>query len=61
MADDPMVLFNVTDQVREAIQQNLYTLLRMRRPAAWLSGSGGAGRRSAGVAGLMGKVSELNQ
>ena len=31
LADDPMVLFNVTDQVREAIQQNLYTLLRMRK------------------------------
>ncbi|TSD68353.1 lysophospholipid acyltransferase family protein [Aeromicrobium piscarium] len=26
-ADDPMLLFNVTDQVRETIQQNLYTLL----------------------------------
>jgi hypothetical protein len=31
LADDPMVLFNVTDQVREAIQQNLYTLLRKRK------------------------------
>ena len=26
-ADDPMLLFNVTDQVRETIQQTLYTLL----------------------------------
>jgi 1-acyl-sn-glycerol-3-phosphate acyltransferase len=26
-ADDPMLLFNVTDQVRESIQQSLYTLL----------------------------------
>ena len=29
-ADDPMLVFNVTDQVRETIQQTLYTLL-MRR------------------------------
>ncbi|MET1133488.1 MAG: glycerol acyltransferase, partial [Aeromicrobium sp.] len=26
-ADDPMLLFNVTDQVRETIQQTLYNLL----------------------------------
>jgi len=26
-ADDPMLLFNVTDQVRETIQQTLYGLL----------------------------------
>jgi 1-acyl-sn-glycerol-3-phosphate acyltransferase len=31
MADDPMLLFNLTDQVREAIQQNLYSLLRRRK------------------------------
>ncbi|HNO39248.1 MAG TPA: lysophospholipid acyltransferase family protein [Marmoricola sp.] len=31
LADDPMLLFNLTDQVREAIQQNLYTLLRKRK------------------------------
>ncbi|MGN6723388.1 MAG: lysophospholipid acyltransferase family protein [Marmoricola sp.] len=29
-ADDPMLVFNVTDQVRESIQQNLYTLLDQR-------------------------------
>ncbi len=30
-ADDPMLVFNITDQVRESIQQNLYTLLMQRR------------------------------
>lgn len=30
-ADDPMVTFDVTDQVRERIQQTLYTLLAHRR------------------------------
>lgn len=30
-ADDPMVVFNVTDQVRETIQQTLYGLLMQRR------------------------------
>ncbi len=29
-AEDPMLVFNVTDQVRETIQQTLYTLLRQR-------------------------------
>ncbi len=29
-AEDPMLVFNVTDQVRETIQQTLYTLLRER-------------------------------
>ena len=29
-ADDPMLVFNVTDQVRETIQQKLYTLLMER-------------------------------
>lgn len=29
-ADDPMLVFDVTDQVRESIQQNLYSLLRDR-------------------------------
>ncbi|MGI8521807.1 MAG: 1-acyl-sn-glycerol-3-phosphate acyltransferase [Nocardioides sp.] len=29
-ADDPMLVFNVTDQVRETIQQTLYTLLPQR-------------------------------
>ena len=29
-ADDPMLVFNVTDQVRETIQQTLYTLLKQR-------------------------------
>ena len=39
-ADDPMLVFNVTDQVRETIQQTLYRLLMQResvfrgRPAA---------------------------
>lgn len=31
-ADDPMLVFNVTDQVREAIQQKLYSLLIDRGP-----------------------------
>ena len=30
-AEDPMLVFNVTDQVRESIQQTLYTLLMKRR------------------------------
>jgi 1-acyl-sn-glycerol-3-phosphate acyltransferase len=30
-ADDPMLVFNVTDQVRETIQQSLYGLLVQRR------------------------------
>ena len=30
-ADDPMLVFNLTDQVRETIQQNLYRLLVDRR------------------------------
>ncbi len=30
-ADDPMLVFNLTDQVRETIQQTLYTLLMKRR------------------------------
>ena len=29
-AEDPMLVFDVTDQVRETIQQTLYTLLRER-------------------------------
>jgi 1-acyl-sn-glycerol-3-phosphate acyltransferase len=29
-AEDPMLVFNVTDQVRETIQQTLYSLLRQR-------------------------------
>ncbi len=29
-ADDPMLVFNVTDQVRETIQQSLYALLKRR-------------------------------
>ncbi|MFT4166817.1 MAG: lysophospholipid acyltransferase family protein [Microlunatus sp.] len=32
-ADDPMVVFNVTDQVRETIQQSLYSMLMQRRSA----------------------------
>jgi 1-acyl-sn-glycerol-3-phosphate acyltransferase len=32
-ADDPMVLFNLTDQVRETIQHTLYSLLVQRRSA----------------------------
>jgi len=32
-ADDPMVVFDVTDQVRETIQQSLYALLVQRRSA----------------------------
>ena len=30
-ADDPMLLFNLTDQVRETIQQTLYSLLMRRK------------------------------
>jgi len=30
-ADDPMLVFNVTDQVRDTIQQTLYSLLGQRR------------------------------
>jgi 1-acyl-sn-glycerol-3-phosphate acyltransferase len=30
-ADDPMIVFNLTDQVRETIQQTLYALLMQRR------------------------------
>ncbi len=30
-ADDPMLVFNVTDQVRESIQQSLYSLLMKRK------------------------------
>ena len=30
-ADDPMLVFNLTDQVREVIQQSLYKLLLARR------------------------------
>jgi 1-acyl-sn-glycerol-3-phosphate acyltransferase len=30
-ADDPMLVFNLTDQVRETIQQTLYKLLLARR------------------------------
>ena len=33
-ADDPMLVFNVTDQVRETIQQTLYSLLIQRRSAS---------------------------
>ena len=32
-ADDPMIVFNITDQVRETIQQTLYRLLMQRRSA----------------------------
>lgn len=34
-ADDPMITFEVTDQVRETIQQTLFTLLSQRRNAFW--------------------------
>ena len=30
-ADDPMLVFNVTDQVRETIQHTLYRLLMARK------------------------------
>ena len=48
-ADDPMLVFNLTDQVRETIQQTLYRLLASRAervPAAEPAGQlrGGAGR-----------------
>ena len=35
-ADDPMLVFNLTDQVREVIQQTLYRLLMERRH--WMLG-----------------------
>jgi 1-acyl-sn-glycerol-3-phosphate acyltransferase len=34
-AEDPMLVFNLTDQVRETIQQTLYRLLTQRRNV-WL-------------------------
>ena len=34
-ADDPMITFEVTDQVRETIQQTLFGLLSVRRNAFW--------------------------
>ena len=34
-ADDPMITFEVTDQVRETIQQTLFGLLSARRNAFW--------------------------
>jgi len=37
-ADDPMLVFNVTDQVRENIQQALYRLL-MQRESVFRGGS----------------------
>ncbi|MGY1707949.1 lysophospholipid acyltransferase family protein [Geodermatophilus sp. SYSU D00758] len=33
-AEDPMLVFNLTDQVRETIQQSLYQLL-LQRPSVW--------------------------
>ena len=30
-AEDPMLVFNLTDQIRETIQQTLYQLLMQRR------------------------------
>ena len=30
-ADDPMLVFDLTDQIRETIQQTLYSLLLQRR------------------------------
>ena len=46
-ADDPMLVFNVTDQVRETIQQTLYSLL-MQRDSVFRGNSpaveGGPGR-----------------
>jgi len=38
-AEDPMLVFNLTDQVRETIQHTLYRLLGLRRNA-FLGGSG---------------------
>ena len=46
-ADDPMLVFNVTDQVRETIQQTLYDLL-MKRESVFVSPS--AALRSVSVA-----------
>ena len=43
-AEDPMLVFNVTDQVRETIQQTLYTLLRQRQSRLPLSRPGGRRR-----------------
>ena len=33
-AEDPMLVFNLTDQVRETIQQSLYQLL-LQRKSVW--------------------------
>ena len=43
-ADDPMLVFNVTDQVRETIQQTLYTLLRSGTSSTDAPTGSGAGR-----------------
>ena len=49
-ADDPMLVFNVTDQVRETIQQTLYTLLMQRRSVFYSSPAGAAsGQQAAGA------------
>ena len=48
-AEDPMLVFNVTDQVRETIQQTLYSLLhaaRVRLPLSRRLGRGGPSRPS---------------
>ena len=31
LAEDPMLVFNLADQIRETIQQTLYSLLMQRR------------------------------
>ena len=49
-ADDPMLVFNVTDQVRETIQQTLYSLLMQRAVGLPLTARPGvgSGQQSAG-------------
>ena len=49
-ADDPMIVFNITDQVRETIQQTLYALLMQRRSAFFLAASIGDVESRHGIA-----------
>ena len=54
-ADDPMLVFDLTDQVRETIQQTLYTLLMQRRSLFFRcrGRTGQASRSSGGRAAIL--------
>ena len=52
-----MLVFDVTDQVRETIQQTLYTLLRERDERLPLTPGRGRLRSSSGVGGRRSRVS----